>query len=168
MSCKKCLVNPNFHSFVKFGKIASTNLFYTSPARSMDYNNDGTKLENFKLHLRDTNGAPWIWVIDCNGMTVKDYTDLNFTIDLLKALSKDYTDSLISIMFINPNTWVKTTVGACKKMFKSGIFDRVKYCEGSPIELFLMYEKLNIPPVSIKWLISIDAGKALPIVPPTT
>jgi hypothetical protein len=148
MSCKKCLINPNFHSFVNFGRIASTNLFYTSPARSMDYNKDGTKLENFKCHLQDTNGAPWIWVIDCNGMGVKDYTD-----------------TLISILFINPNTWVKTTVGACKKMFKSSIFDRVQYCEGSPIELFLMYEKLNIPPASIKWLISIDAGKVLPTLP---
>ena len=166
MSCQKCLIYPNYHSFVNFGVQGTTRLFYTSPARATDTNKDGTKLENFKKHLLDTKGEPWIWFLDCNGMTAKDYANINFCMDLLKTLSTQYSDTLKDIIFINPNIWVKTTVATCKKMSTSKIFDKVKMLEGSPLELFLMYEKLSIPQAPLKWLISIDAGKVLPPVTP--
>jgi hypothetical protein len=162
MSCKKCLIDPNFHSFVNFGTIGTTRLFYTAPARSLDYNKDGTKLENFKRHLLDTKGEPWIWVMDCNGMTVKDYTDINFTMEFLKTLSANYANTLKSVLIIKPNVWIKTSINTCKNMFKTSIFDKIQYCEGSPIELFLFYEKLGISAGALKWLVSIDVGKPLP------
>ena len=143
MACQKCLINPNFHSFVNFGKIGGNiGLFYTSPARSMDYNKDGTKLENFKKHLLDTKGESWIWIMDCNGMTTKDYTDMSFTLEFLKTLSANYANTLKSILVLNPNIWVKTSVSTCKSVFKTSIFDKMQYYEGSPLEMFLAYEKL--------------------------
>ena len=162
MPCQKCLIDPSAHSFTNFGSIGPTRLFYTSPARSTDSNKDGAKLENFKMHLLDTKGEPWIWFLDCNGMTAKDYTNINFSMDILKTLSTEYSNSLISVIFINPNLWVKTTVATCKTMSKSKLFDKVKICEGSPLELFLMYEKLGITGGPLKWLISLDIGKPLP------
>jgi hypothetical protein len=146
---------------VKFGSINTLGLYYTSPARSTDHTKDGTRLQNFNMHLAETKGSPWIWVLDCNGMTAKDYTDMNFTNDVFKLLSKDY-DNLRNILIINPNIWIKTTVETCKKMFKSNMFDKIKYCQGSPLELFMIYENMGMPPKALKWLISIDADKPLP------
>ena len=162
MQCKKCLIDPSVHSFVNFGVIGPTRLFYSSPARSTDTNKDGTQIENFKIHLLDTKGEPWIWFLDCNEMTAKDYANINFCMEILKTLSNEYSNTLISIIFMNPNMWVKTTVATCKTMTKSKLFDKVKLCEGSPLELFLMYEKLGITGAPLKWLISLDAGKPLP------
>ena len=110
MPCVKCINNPDYHSFKKFGKLQDKNLFYTAPAKTDDYNEDGTKLTNIKIHVKeDTLNNPWIWVLDCQKMRLVHYTEMSFNIGLLQLLN--VTETLDSVWIMNPNIWIYTTGG---------------------------------------------------------
>jgi len=109
MPCQKCITKPGYHSFVKFGEIKGANLFYTSPAKTEDYNIDGTKLANIKIHVEtDIAQTPWIWVLDCANMGFAHYTEISFNIGLLNLLASD--KYIQAIWIIRPNIWVSGVI----------------------------------------------------------
>ena len=130
MPCLKCVLNPDYHSFKKFGKIQEKNLFYTAPAKTEDYNEDGTKLENIKTHVKEeTAGQPWIWVLDCANMGLVNYTEMSFNIGLLELLGT--TNTLDSVWIINPNIWIRTTISFLQTFYSSPILNKITYLDGS-------------------------------------
>jgi hypothetical protein len=108
MPCEKCIKKPGYHSFTNFGSLNKMNLFYTAPAKTEDLDTDGTKLELIKLHMtEDTQGDPWIWVLDCANMTFRHYMDFSFTYGLLNHLASD--NNIQGVCIINSNFWIRST-----------------------------------------------------------
>lgn len=152
MTCQKCLTEKEFHSFIKFGEVSSSALFYTAPAKAKDTNKDGTKFSNMKLHIQtDTEGKPWIWVIDCANMNMAHYTEMNFNIQLMNFLSHEPT--LKEVWILRPNAWIKTTAGVLKGLNKTNVFNKVKYFEGSTPEIFNKLQACGMAVKTLLWLI---------------
>jgi hypothetical protein len=149
--CQKCLIEKDFHSFVKFGTVNTSALFYTAPAKAKDTNKDGTKLSNMKLHIQsDTEGKPWIWVVDCANMKMAHYTEMSFNIQLMNLLSHE--PSLQEVWVLRPNSWIKSTAGLLKGMNRT-IFNKLKYFEGSTPEIFTKLQASGIDVKTLLWLI---------------
>ena len=152
MPCKKCLTTPGYHSFIKFGKCKDANLFYTSPAKSLDKDEDGTKLENVLLHVKEeTENKTWIWVLDCQDMTVEHYTELHFNRGIVNLISTDI--NLQEIWIIRPNVWIKTTVAFFQLIAWAPIFSKICYIEGSKLEQFDTLSSFNLDIKTIDWLL---------------
>jgi hypothetical protein len=152
MSCQKCFTDPGFHSFNKIGQVNSSTIFYTAPATARDNNKDGTKFENMKLHIqKDTEGKAWIWVVDCGNMKMTHYTEMNFNIQLMNLLTGEPT--LQELWVLRPNTWIKTTAGVLKKLSKTNVFNKVRYFEGSNIEIFNALQNSGLEANTLKYLI---------------
>ena len=147
MPCPKCLQKSGFHSFSRCGEIrnsnSTVNLFYSCLAKSSDTNSDGTMLENMIIHMtEDTEHKPWIWVLNCDNMGLKEYTNLYFSVGLLKHLSKD--TNLQDIWFINSNLWIKTTFKFLETMTTRSFVRRYKVIDGSILEKLDSLKKLGV------------------------
>ena len=153
MPCPKCTEHPGYHNFVKFGVLHNDiKLIYTSPAKTKDYNEDGTKLANITIHVNELDGKPWIWVLDCGEMEIKHYTEISFTIGLLELLSND--KSLQEVWIIRPNIWIKGVVSFLRTFYSANIFKNIKYFEVTNCDLFDSFKHTGIPDTTIHWLIS--------------
>ena len=90
MACIKCQINPESHSFTNFGDLNGINLYYTAPARTLDYKESEEKIANFKKHLDLAKGNQWIWVFDCGSMQMKHSSTMNYTRRLAQILANEH------------------------------------------------------------------------------
>lgn len=153
MPCPKCSKIPGFHSFLLCGQIQDTSLFFSSLAKSSDTNADGTMLQNIIIHMtEDTKQKPWIWVLNCDNMGLKEYTNIYFSIGLLKHLSKDPT--LQDIWLINSNLWIQSTFKIINSMSNAKFLKQIKIINGTVLEKLDAFKKLGLDTKTAYWLIS--------------
>lgn len=167
MACPKCADNPEMHSFTPFGKFGDANLFYTAPARVLDYKESEEKIINFKKHLDTAKGTPWIWVFDCGGMQMKHYSSTNYTRRLAQILANEHEGVLQAIWIIRPNTWIKTVLKFLKSLFKTPLLNKVKIKEGEKLELYISLEKEGLQGKPLQWLgvvIALKPEQPLPLI----
>ena len=128
MPCQKCLKQKGYHSFTHFGKLNGINLFYTAPAKSLDKDEDGTKLANVILHVREeTEQKPWIWVLDCGNMTFEHYTEMNFNRGIVDLISTD--PWLKEIWILRSNVWIQSTISFFQAFTYTKIFSNIFFIE---------------------------------------
>ena len=151
MTCPLCASIPDSHSFVPFGSVGNTALFYTAPARAKDVKESNEKIVNFKKHL-DTAKGPWIWVFDCGGMTMKHCNSMNFMVALAKILAAEHEDKLKKMIILRPNTWMKTTIKLLKGMIKTGLLGKIHLVEGGSVELYMALEREGISGKPLQWI----------------
>jgi hypothetical protein len=152
MPCQKCIANPGYHSFINFGSLGSTKLFYTAPAKTEDTNKDGTKLANITLHLKEeTERSPWIWVLDCANMGLHQYTELSFNLGLLDVLVENRT--LEEVWILHPNTWVRGVYSFFQMISCAPILKKTQFIEGSGLELLNRLEPKGLDMTTIHWLL---------------
>lgn len=151
MPCPKCTVTPGYHSFISMGLLlrsssSSCRLFYTAPAKTADFNEDGTKLANIKIHVsEECSGAPWIWIVDCGGMGFAHYTEFSFNWGLLGLLAADLT--LQEIWIVRPNVWIRGVIAVLQTFSSAPLLGRIKYFDGSDLEVdgLLCAEGMDAP-----------------------
>jgi len=152
MACVKCQENPEAHSFTLFGQFNGANLYYTAPARVLDYKESEEKIVNFKKHLDLARNSPWIWVFDCANMQMKHSSSLNYTRRLAQILANEHENYLQAIWIIRPNTWIKTVLKFLKTLFKTALLNKVILMEGEKLELYVNLEKKGINGKPLQWI----------------
>jgi len=153
MPCAKCLATPGYHNFVNFAELNGTKLFYTAPAKTQDFNEDGTKLANIKIHIaEEAKQKPWIWVLDCGNMAFHHYTEVSFNIGILDVLAND--PYLKEIWIMQPNMWIYGVHGFFKTFSSASILNRVSYFDGSTLELLESFQKTGLKGAATQWLVS--------------
>jgi hypothetical protein len=146
MPCPKCLKQKGYHSYIHFGKLNEINLFYTAPAKSLDKDEDGTKLENIILHVHEETGQkPWIWVLDCGNMTFEHYTEMHFNRGIVDLISTD--PWLKEVWIVRSNLWIQTTVAFFQTFSYAKIFSNIFYID----DYFLRLRGLDAP--TTNWLL---------------
>lgn len=151
MPCEKCIKKPGYHSFVKFGSLNEMNLFYTAPAKTEDLDADGTKLDMIKLHMiQDTQGDPWIWVLDCTNMSFKHYMDFSFTYGLLNHLASD--KNIQGVCVLNSNFWIRSTHTILNSISSAEILKNVKYFDGTKLEIMAQLNSVGFDTNAVNWL----------------
>jgi len=124
-------------------------LFYTAPAKTDDFNEDGTKLANISIHVSEI-GAPWIWVVDCGNMELKHYTEISFCIGVLNLLSSD--PNLKAVWIIRPNIWIKTTIEILKGFSSSPVLHGITYYQGG-LSMYSELKGRGLTPKALQWLL---------------
>uniref|UniRef100_A0A6C0DVL2 CRAL-TRIO domain-containing protein n=1 Tax=viral metagenome TaxID=1070528 RepID=A0A6C0DVL2_9ZZZZ len=153
MPCAKCITKPGYHNFVKFAKVGDADLFYTAPAKTEDFNEDGTKLASIKLHVKEeASSGPWIWVMDCADMQLKHYTEFSFNLGLLSLLNED--PLLKEVWIVRPNIWIRTTIGFLQTFSSAAILRSIKWFDGSNLEIHADLATTGLADSKIHWLIS--------------
>jgi len=153
MQCPKCIITPKYHSFQKAGTYKNSTIFYTAPAKTEDFDIDGTKLQNIKIHIEtDTQNKPWVWVLDCAHMEFKHYTDVSFSMGLLHTLAAD--PHITAVWIIRPNFWIRTTLSILRTFSSAPILTSVTVFEGSNLELLNALENIGLDKGSAHWLTS--------------
>jgi hypothetical protein len=150
MSCQKCLEVPNSHSFDLIGMIDDINIYYTAPAKALEYKETPENFENFKKHLNETKGKKWIWVFDCYGMQLKHCKSITYMKNLTTVLANDHYDFLQGVWFIRQNTWIKAGISILKTLFKAGLVKKMRVFKGDKLELYMQLEKGGLTGPALK------------------
>jgi len=153
MPCQKCPIKRGYHNWIKIGNFKAANLFYTAPAKTEDFNEDGTKLANVKIYVEeDTDQKPWIWVLDCANMEFKHYTEVSFNTGLLNLLAND--KNIQAVWIIHPNMWIRGVHTFFTTFSSVKILSNVSYFDGSKLELSKSLELTGLDRSTIEWLIN--------------
>jgi len=152
MSCQRCLQTPNAHSFIHVGSVNDIKLFYTSPARAIDYKETAETFNYYKSHIESTKNSKWIWIVDCEGMKMKHYSSIELIKKLIQLILDEHKKSLQNIWIIHPNTWIKTAVAMIKPFLEKDIVEKLHVIDGDKIELYMALEKHGLKADTIKGL----------------
>ena len=165
-ACPACKEQPNTHSFTEFGNKDAIRLCYTAPARANPNETSEVRLTNFKLHLDQAKGTPWIWIFDFAHMESKHHTGIHFTTGLAKILIEDHEPNLKEIILLRMNPWAMFVLNLLKTMFSSPIFSRVRCIDGESLELYMNLKK-EFQGKPLLWLgktVMLGPEKELPVV----
>ena len=102
-TCKICEDNPSSHSLKNIGTINNITYYYTCPAKATKYNDVVGITEHYDGVLSENNNR-WVWVFDSSKFTTKHLLEINVGIELAKLISSKFSNTLDSIIIINP-TW---------------------------------------------------------------
>jgi hypothetical protein len=152
MPCVKCAKTPGYHSFEKFGNLGEETLYYTAPAKTLDFNEDGTKLANLLIDIEEkTSNKPWGWVVDCSNMGFHHYTDLSFNMGILHLLNTN--PNIGTLWVFRPNIWIRGTIALLNQFTSSNVLEKIQYFEGSNLELFQSLREKGLDGEQARWLI---------------
>lgn len=166
MPCKRCLEVPVAHSFKYFGELKDMKLYYTSPARALDYKETPDTLTYYKSHIDDAKYTKWIWVIDCAGMQMKHCSSIEIIKKIMKILLEEHNGLLEQIWILHPNTWIKGAVTIMKPFLKKETINKIKILEGEKLELLINLEKTGLTGKPLKWLLTVFSMPFEPTVLP--
>ena len=167
MTCPRCSLVPDAHSFNYFGKVADTKFYYTSPARARDYKETPDTFTYYKLHINKAKTGKWVWIIDCAGMQIKHYSSMEIIKSMIKILLDEHKGFLNKICIIHPNAWIKTAMSIMKPFLKKETIEKITIVEGEKVELLVALERLGLTGSPLKWLISVFNMPFEPMVLPT-
>jgi hypothetical protein len=134
------------HSFIRFGcAVNGENLYYTAPARARDYKESAQKLADFKIHLEEARGGPWIWIFDCAGIEYKHYSSLEFIQELGRVFMTEHADTLKAIIVIHPTMILKAAVATCRPFMKKELMAKLRILDEDGLALMVKLGELGIP-----------------------
>jgi len=162
MPCARCAECPDAHSFVYFGKVNATSLYYTSPARAHDYKENAQTYSYYKAHVDSAKGSPWIWVIDCAGMKMKHYSSLEITRKLMQVIMNEHAGILQHVWIIHPNSWMRATLNVLKPFLKAETQKKIRIFEGEKTELYVGLEQAGLKGPPLQWLTAVFAKEPVP------
>lgn len=150
--CPACMQNPNSHSFTNFSTVGDIHYVYSSPAKSLDYKESDTNMQNFKKHLNTMKGKRWIWVFDCAHMEMKHYSSFDYMKKLATILVQDHSANLDAIYIVHPNSWMRTSIQLLQKLFSNSVCKKIHVLAGEKLELYVALEKAGVRGQPFIWL----------------
>jgi hypothetical protein len=146
MMCAKCTVDPETHSFRPITMVGDTTVFLTSVMHNKDVTNIEDILAHMTAALEPLRPAkrPWIWVVDCRGITMAHSGALRITTELTKAIKERYYDHMFGTILLNPPAAVNALVAVSMQI--AGPSALVKTINGSPLELYIEFQKQGWKP----------------------
>lgn len=166
MSCPRCQIVPDAHSFNYFGESNDIKYYYTSPARARDTKETPETLSYYKMHINQAKTSKWVWIIDCAGMKMKHYSSIEIIKSMIKLLLDEHKGLLIKICIIHPNSWIKGALAILKPFLKKETLEKIQIIEGEKVELLIELEKVGIKGKSLNWLVSVFSIMPEPTVLP--
>lgn len=90
-----------------------------------------------RLDLSSVRGRPWIWVLDCHGMTARQCLDVSAIRAIGTQIEREHAATLRGVWILNPNSWIRAAVG----LFGSA---KVTMLPSDRLELFVHLQRAGI------------------------
>ena len=137
------------HSFRIFGKQGDVLLVYYSPAKASETPDN---LLTYKAHFDRLKGRKWIWIVDFANMKSSDYISFSLMKKLIALLQEEHSTTLLSIIAVHPNTWLRTVVSTIGQFLPKSLYDKVEVLEQADIGLLLGLGNIGIEHRWVQWL----------------
>lgn len=153
MMCAKCVADPETHSFRPITTVGDTTVFLTSAKHNKDFMNTEDILTHMIAALEPLRPAkrPWIWVVDCRGITMAHAGAIRITTEITKAIKERYYEHMFGTILLNPPAAVNALVSVSMQI--AGPSAQVKMLNGSPLELYMEFQKQGWKPQEVAPLI---------------
>jgi hypothetical protein len=79
----------------------NVNLYYSCPAKSTKYFESEGVIEHFRAYFEENKGAPWAYVLDCEGYTLLHATQIHTSLALVNMVKNNYIKSLKKVWIIH-------------------------------------------------------------------
>lgn len=122
-------------------------LVYTAPAKG-DLLRTTAELTGFLDLLRQHAATPWIWIVDCVGMTTAHYTNLEMCQRVYELLTTEYQQTLRGLWLMHSNAWMKGLL----KIFKMPV--PIQHLPKDRLELLVTMQHAAVPDPIINRLLS--------------
>lgn len=153
MMCAKCVADPETHSFRPITTVGDVTVFLTSSKHNKDFMNAEDILTHMIAALEPLRPAkrPWIWVVDCRGITMAHAGAIRITTEISRAIKERYYDHMFGTILLNPPTAINALVSVSMQI--AGPTAQVKTLNGSPLELYMEFQKQGWKPQEVAPLI---------------
>jgi hypothetical protein len=153
MMCAKCMVDPETHSFRQITIVGDKTVFLTSAKHNKDLTNGQDILGHLigALEPLRESKQPWIWVVDCRGISMAHAGAISLTTELTKAIKERYYDTMYGTILLNPPAAVNALIGVSMQI--AGPSALIKTMYGSPLELYMEFQKQGWKPHEVAPLI---------------
>lgn len=144
--CLRCQADPLAHSFVRFGRRSDgASLYYTGVARARDAAESPQKLADFKVHLEEARGSPWIWIFDCASVEYRHYSSVEFIQEIGRIFMSEHADTLRAIIVVHPTILLRAAITACRPFFQKALMSKLRVIDAEGLELMVKLGELGIP-----------------------
>jgi hypothetical protein len=153
MMCAKCAADPETHSFRPITMVGDVTIFLTSAKHNKDFMNGDDILSHLANALEPlrVSKKPWIWVVDCRGIGAAHAGAIGITKQLTMAIKERYYEHMYGTILLNPPTAMNALVSLSMQI--AGPTASVKTMHGSPLELYMEFQKQGWKPQEVAPLI---------------
>lgn len=121
-----------------------TVLLYTAPAKLTNSPTE-SQFTDYINQLRQIR-VPWIWVVDCRGMTAEHFLNLSFGRRLQNILRKEHNHLLKDTWILFANSWLS----AALTLFQVS----ATYLSSDRLELLVQLQKAGVDRGGQDWLLA--------------
>ena len=134
------------HVFQPIGRRATDGalLLYTAPA-SLTSQPTESQFAEYCQHLRQIR-EPWIWIVDCRGMTAQHFSNMSMAHRLQAILREEHTHLLKDTWILFLNSWLRAVL----TLFQAPVVS----LSGDRLELLVYLQKERIERAAQDWLLT--------------
>lgn len=151
--CAKCCADPETHSFRPIATVGDKVIFLTSAKHNKDYTNGEDILAHMTAALEPLRATkqPWVWVVDCRGIGMGHAGAVGITTEITRAIKERYYDHMYGTILLNPSAAIHALVSVSMQI--AGPTASIKIMNGSPLELYMEFQKQGWKPHEVAPLI---------------
>jgi hypothetical protein len=117
--CARCASDPESHSIYERGYFNDAPVLYTKPAEAKLFGDTLGIRTHFRNVVSGIHPAPWIWVLDAEGLTLRHALDPRPALALVRLISSEFSESVQAVYIIRANAAIRTLLGAVSPLLTS-------------------------------------------------
>jgi hypothetical protein len=166
-ACSLCLKNPDIHCFFQIGVVEGTNVYYACAGRNNELSNVSALIEHIGNVIKPN--QPWIWILDCKGMTTKHVMQIDLIKSLLKIFTRpEYRDYVQRFIGINMVPTAQKILDIVLPMLPGDPASGIDKCGSSPLEILACLQRAKLSTDIMRWINKasiLDISEKLPCLP---
>jgi hypothetical protein len=148
VTCDRCReTDGRAHNFEYLGIVPNTqtHLFYTCPANATEQQNTPQAIEAFAAHFQETEGKPWIWIFNCQGMKSNDYVQSGAAGKVKDILKGEAFQTCQAVYVIQPSMAMKLLVKFILPFTSTHMRSKLHLCSLGPLDVYHRLQKVHVP-----------------------
>jgi len=124
--CPRCAVNRSAHSMFELGQIGYIPVIYNAPVKATEIKECPESYSYFVSHIDYLRGKPWILLVDCKGMKLRNSCSIGLLKQIIHYLNETHESNLQEILLLNPNAWMRACLAIVRPFLKKTLSKKLK------------------------------------------
>ena len=133
--CEVCKKEPGAHSFTYYCRTKKKDIyeyvFYTCVGDARRYGDADNVVKHYQNCLNMMNPDSWIWIFNCDGFTMRHYTELSTIKKLTKAVNE--YGKVRDVYLVNSSGFMDLVFKIIKPMLDNETFKKIKIVDHSTL-----------------------------------